>query len=72
MTKQDNIFQLYDLLNKNGSKGDAIKFIANLIGIKKVSVKGNWFNNKEIPNYIKTEDLDAIVTYLQNAIKNQK
>lgn len=68
MTKQDNIFELYDKLNKSGARRDACKFISGLIGVKPSSVKAHWIFHREIPDYVTDNQLDEIIKYLQNAI----
>lgn len=72
-TKEENIFNLYDQLPKDGSKGNAIGFIAETCGVKKANVKANWFLFREFPSYIQDNKLDEIIDYLQKAVnlKNQ-
>lgn len=73
MSKETNIFELYEQLNKAGQRGNAQKYIAELCGVKVGTVKMNWILNKEIPNHIEEETQDKIIFYLQKqiAINNQ-
>ena len=66
MTKEDNIFELYDKLNKSGARGEAAKYIANLCGVKVVTVKGHWLVNRQFPDYVEDGVKDEIIAYLQN------
>lgn len=75
MTKQENIFYLYNQLENNGKKGEALGFISDVCGVKKTSIKSHWLQNQELPDYMLTKDnehkLDEIISYLQKQIANQ-
>lgn len=74
ITKEQNIFNLYDQLLNNGSKGKAITFISELTGVRKSTIKGNWFSDREIPLYLLNDHqdkVDAIIDYLQKQIALQ-
>lgn len=68
LTKDKNIFDLYSKLKNNGSKGKAVEFIANLCGVKKVTVRTQWLAHKELPDYLKEDKKDKIISYLQKAV----
>lgn len=69
-TKQFKIFDLYSQLGKNGERGRAIEFISELTGVRKSTIKSNWFNVNELPFYLLQDEkkLNKIIQYLENQL----
>jgi hypothetical protein len=68
LTKRGNIAYLYRQLNKAGQRGEAIAYMAKIMGVKQNTVKNHYI--KELPDYLTRHELDLIITYLQKQILN--
>ena len=74
LTKEQNIFSLYDQLNKNGEKRKALGLISDVTGTSKATIKSHWLYTREIPQHVTDEQKDEIITGLQTQvfIQNQQ
>lgn len=71
MTKDEQIFELYDKLGKSGQRHEAQKFIADKCGVRVGSVKSNYLLNKELPKGLDESIKDEIITYLKEKIEDK-
>lgn len=67
MSKNDNIWKLYDSLNKSGSRGEVLRAIAADCKRNVNTVRNHWFHNREVPE----EFQDKVISILQKAVKKQ-
>ena len=67
MTKNENIWNLYDSLNKSGSRGEVQRAIASACGRASTTVKNHWFKDRHVPE----EFQDVVISILQIAIKKE-